>query len=292
MLCATVKYVWQMLAWIHGKVPECDMDGRCCDLAKIGVSACVRTHHVYPYVTETAWTYVGPWPARGPTSSCSHLADPAPQIPKMIHLVLISLQITVFLLGNHVPALTMIPCALGLTLRMLSEFTPRSGAWEWVKRSLSMLQMDLGRPCGRSFELLGKTLASSLCKVLEMLNDARHHYLVTDSYLASLETLGNLEKQGPKLQPARNEHVFGWRWAGTHPDRHIRRELCLVRVCSFLPEESCWCLEHDNCDNHCNYRSRHAGTVTQHFKYMFRIHAKDRTSFCAPSHGFECAGGL
>lgn len=82
-----------------------------------------------------------------------------------------------------------------------------------------MLQMDLGQPCGRSFELLGKTLASSLCKVLEMLNDARHHHLVTDSYLASLET------------PARNEHVFGWRWAGTHPDRHIRRELCLVRVC-------------------------------------------------------------
>ena len=280
MFCATVKYVWQMLAWIHGKVPECDMDGRCCALAKIGsfsmcqdapcVSICDRNCLYFRRSLASQKIYLI-------LQSLGGSCPPNPQIDSFGF--------------NHVPALTKIPCALGLTLRMLSEFTPRSGAWEWVKRSLSMLQMDLEQPCGRSFELLGKTLASSLCKVLEMLNDARHHHLVTDSYLASLEAIGNLEKQGPKLQPARNEHVFGWRWAGTHPDRHIRRELCLVRVCSFLPEESCWCLEHDNCDNHCNYRSRHAGTVTQHFKYMFRTHAKDRISFCAPSHGFECAGG-
>ena len=189
----------------------------------------------------------------------------------------------------------MIPCALGLTLRMLSEFTPRSGAWEWVKRSLSMLQMDLGTALAAGHSnYWAKPWPAHFARCWRCLNDARHHYLVTDSYLASLETLGKPRKnKDQSYSLPGTKHVFGWRWAGTHPDRHIRRETLPGAGVFILARRVLLMLGNMTIvDNHCNYRSRHAGTVKQHFKYMFRIHAKDRTSFCAPSHGFECAGGL
>ena len=138
---------------------------------------------------------------------------------------------------------------------------------------------------------------------------------MTDYDHASLEALGNHRKPSKtwtKLQPARHKHVFGWRWAGTHPDRHIRRELCLVRVCSFLPEESCWCLEHDDrlqlsfetCRNgprafeiwicrtpvklkfNIDTVPKIAIFESKHLfqNIIFGIHTKDRISFGPPSH--------
>ncbi len=89
-----------LLAWIHGKVPERDMDGRCCALAKIGSFRMCQDATCVSICDRNCLddTYVGPWPARGSPSSCSHLAESclppeSPKSSKIIHLVLILLQI-------------------------------------------------------------------------------------------------------------------------------------------------------------------------------------------------------